>query len=269
MKRFVNVNRRISRWLTPDHFAQGDAYHFYNLYGRILLSMPTIARVLDVGAGKAWHFDPRFKKDYGLTLIGLDIDEAEMQNNPSLDEKLVADATQSLEVADGTIDLIMGHAVVEHFSNTETFITSCWRALRPSGMVIFAFPNKYAPFAILNQLLPLFISNFLLKTFVPGSQGVLGFRAFYDRCSYLSFKRLLIRNGFHIEYNYVSFFSSDYFAFFVPFYLLSLAMDLLRYIIGIKQLGSYNLFIASKPAAESDDAGALVEGEPNKPDNAK
>jgi hypothetical protein len=57
---------------------------------------------------------------------------------------------------------------------------------------------------------------------------------------------MLADNGFDLEHYHPSFFSSSYFAFFVPLYVVSLAFDLLRFILSIKNLSSFHLFVAMK-----------------------
>ena len=59
---------------------------------------------------------------------------------------------------------------------------------------------------------------------------------------------MLVEAGFaDVEFQ-VGYFSSAYFRFFVPIYLLSLGFDRLRYALKIKNLGSYYLVIAKADA---------------------
>ena len=203
--------------------------------------------VLDIGVGKSWFFPATIKQESNLYLVGLDIDDSEMKENSVLDKKTSGDACSSLHLEDNSVDLIMTRAAVEHFHDTVGCIRNCYRALRPGGKIIATFANRYAPFAILNRLLPRRLSSFLLKYLVAGSEGQLGFKAYYDRCSFSAFKTELLRSGFDVDDAYCSYFSSEYFKFFFPIYVLSLCWDYARYLARVPNLASHYCFVAIKP----------------------
>jgi SAM-dependent methyltransferase len=244
LRSFVRTNAEWSDRLTPSVVDETHAYTKYRQAGTALLQREP-ERVLDIGAGKRWHFDPALKAP-GMVLIGFDIDLCEMQENRLLDEKVVGDACKSLGVPDQSVDLIMGRAVIEHLHDNAAFLMNASRALREDGRLIVTFASKHAPFAILNRILPQRVSHWILAHLVPGSAGVLGFDAFYDRASFREFTQALDDAGFEIECAYVSFFSSWYFRFFVPLYLAGLCFDYLRYALGSPRLASHLTFVARK-----------------------
>jgi hypothetical protein len=108
------------------------------------------------------------------------------------------------------------------------------------------FASKHAPFAILNRILPRRVSQWLLTHLVPGSSGKLGFEAFYDRASFREFKGSLIDAGFEVEKEFASYFSSSYYRFFVPLFVVGLGFNYLCYALGTPCLASYFMFIARK-----------------------
>ena len=81
LRSFFAFNRRLSQAITPDHFHEANVFAAYHKIGAILLSHPDTKIVLDVGAGKQWHFPKHYKTWYSIKLIGLDIDGAEMKDN--------------------------------------------------------------------------------------------------------------------------------------------------------------------------------------------
>ncbi|MET4430133.1 MULTISPECIES: methyltransferase domain-containing protein [unclassified Mycolicibacterium] len=237
----------LSDRLAPKVIHTSHAYTRYTNAGTALLERGP-ATVLDVGAGRQWHFPPSLKKP-GMNLIGFDIDIAEMSDNALLDRKVSGDACQGLGVPDQSVDLIMGRAVIEHLHDTESFLIGANAALRENGHLIITFPNKHAPFAVLNRILPRRAAKWLLTHLVPGSSGTLGFEAFYDRASYREFKQGLIDAGFDIEEEYVSYFSSwYYFQFFVPLFIVGLALDSLFYALKRPRFAAYLTFVGRKPA---------------------
>src|SRR5262249_55036298 len=147
---FLDVNRRISKALTPKHVHEANVFGGYRKLGAMLLSHPDVRRVVDVGSGKSWHFPKHYKEWYGIHLIGVDIDAAEMLANELLDEKLECDVVESIPVEPGSVDLIMINSGVEHFHDNERFLRNAYQALRPGGFLLAQFPNRYAPFAIAN-----------------------------------------------------------------------------------------------------------------------
>jgi SAM-dependent methyltransferase len=244
LRHFVQVNVSLSDSMTPSIVQRTHAYEKYREAGEALLRREPRC-VLDVGAGRQWHFEPSLKSRH-MVLIGFDIDSSEMEQNLLLDQKVSGDACASLGVPNQSVDLIMARAVIEHLHDNASFLTNANRALREDGRLIVTFASRHAPFALLNQLLPQRISEWLLSHLVPGTSGLLGFKAFYDRASYREFKRLLVSSGFEVERAYASFFSAGYFRFFVPLFLAHLGFDYLRYALGNPRLASYFLFIAKK-----------------------
>lgn len=244
LKRIVDANVAASSAIEPSIVETTHAYTKYDEVGACLLrEVP--GTVLDVGAGRQWHFAPTFKKP-GMTLVGFDIDLEEMRENALLDQKICGDACEGLRVPDQSVDLIMGRAVIEHLHDNAAFLKAAHSALREGGRLIVTFPNKYAPFAILNRMLPQRVSHWLLSRLVPGSDGVLGFEAFYDGTSFHAFKKMLIDAGFDVEQEYASYFSSSYYRFFVPLFVIGLVYDFLTYALKRPKLASYFMFVARR-----------------------
>ncbi len=247
IENFIKWNIGISSRATPRIASSNMAYQRYYEVGSALLREMKDSTVLDIGAGKTWPFPVNLKQESNLYLVGFDIDDSEMKENSLLDMRSCGDACSSLSIEDGSVDLIMLRAAVEHLHDTAGCIRNCYRALRPGGKIIAAFANRYAPFAILNRLLPRRLTGFLLKHLVPGSDGELGFKAYYNRCSFTAFKADLLSSGFDVDDVYCSYFSSEYFKFFFPLYLLSLCLDYARYFTRAPNLASHYCFIATKP----------------------
>lgn len=246
LDRFVAFNRRLSFALTPKHLSESNVFSMYRKCALAIFGRSDIRTVLDIGAGRAWQFSASDKEAYQLKLIGIDIDADEMAYNDTLDEAVIADVTRPIPIDPGTIDFVTCHSGVEHFSNNDEFLKNAYHVLRPGGLMLMQFPTPTAPFAILNRILPARVTRWLLHRLVPGSDGVLGFKAYYDRTSYKEFSRLAEDNDFDIDYHFPGYFSAGYFAFFTPLYFLALGYDFVRFVFGIKGASSYNLFVLRK-----------------------
>lgn len=251
LRSFFAFNRTLSRAITPDHFHEANVFAAYHKIGAILLSHPNTKTVLDVGAGKQWHFPQHYKNWYSVKLIGLDIDGAEMRGNPLLDEKIECDAVEQIPLPPGTVDLVMISSGIEHFSNNQRFLENAYGVLRAGGYLIAQFPGRYAPFAVANRLLPKSTSKKLLATSMGETAEHLGFLAHYDRTNYSAFLRMVRASGFKVIYHLPGYNSSSYLEFFVPFYLVSYLYDTMMHAAGLRDLAAYNLWVLRKPG-ESD-----------------
>ena len=249
---FVRWNRRLSKRITPDNHYEANVFGMYIKTATICMAQGDVHHVLDVGAGAFWQFPLHYKADLGLHLTGVDIDGVNLARNVALDERLECDVTRALPLPDAAIDLITVWSGIEHFSDNASFLRNCARVLRPGGRLVAQFPSRYAPFAVANRLLPPRFTRWLLARIMPGSEGVLGFSAHYDNTDYAAFCRIVAAAGLEVEYYYPGYFSSDYFGFFLPLYILSTAYDLLRFCLGVRSLASYNLFILRKPGPANE-----------------
>ena len=248
---FLNANRRLSQRATPNHVHEANVFGVYRKIGTIVLSHPGVSKVADIGAGKEWQFPPYYKQWYHIELIGIDIDGDEMKSNLALDERIVCDATGTIPLSDGSVDLVMVHSGIEHFEDNERFLANMFRLLRPGGFFLAQFPGRYAPFAIANRLLPTWLAKRVLRVSM-GDTDVLGFKTFYDRTNHSAFKAISENVGFRQIYYVPGYFSSSYFEFFSPLFLFSYMFDTLRYGLGLKETASYNLFLLQKPLPGPD-----------------
>ena len=243
--RFRDMNIKLTRRLTP-HLVK--SIHAYDLFDRLAtkeLLRREVKVVLDIGAGKQFHLSRVLSSRNDIELIGQDIDDSEMVHNTSLDRSLVSDACVKIDLPSDSVDLVLSRATVEHLPEIASFLANVFRVLRPGGRVIVTFANRWATFAIINQLIPVRLKRMLLRHLVPGSDGVLGFETHYS--SYSQFRSALKAAGFIEEVSYSSFDGTVYFRFFAPLWLLVYISDLVRRLIGLPNLGSYNTFVYRRP----------------------
>jgi SAM-dependent methyltransferase len=211
-----------------------------------LSTLPAGAKVVDVGGGRKCDFAKYRSPRSGIKLIAVDISAEELEHNADVDETRVADVTKELPFDDEAVDLIVSRSVLEHLQNSELFIENSARILKRGGYAIHVFPSKYAPFAMINRLLPNSISKWLLHILIPGSEGRLGFRAYYDRTYMSGMKRIIKRYDFEIIDVEVSYYQAGYFNFFVPFFLLNVLYELIVYALRLENLAATVIVVARK-----------------------
>ena len=243
LARFLAANQRLSKVVEerlPAYFKR----HIQTLYRYAvadLVNRRPAQIILDVGGGKDCPFLAQVENPNEHLIIALDYAEEELHRNPHLDIKIAADATASgFPFRDGSADLVVSRAVVEHIRDNEAFFKNCAHVLRPGGIMIHAFPGRFAPFALMNQLLPNLWTRRLIGRLHPEwrEDANYGFLAFYDRCYFSAVQDLLDRNGFKNARFTFLYYQSMYFNFFFPLYLLMVSYDLTASALRIRNLAS-------------------------------
>jgi 2-polyprenyl-6-hydroxyphenyl methylase/3-demethylubiquinone-9 3-methyltransferase len=116
-------------------------------------------------------------------------------------------------------------------------------------------PSRNAVFARLNLLLPEPIKRFILfRIFPHKASGHEGFKAYYDRCTPRDFKAMAFRHGFKVDLERF-YFTSSYFSFFTPLYVLWRLWLLMFHRIAGDQAAETFVMVLRK--SDSDAPGAL------------
>jgi len=249
--RFIAANQWLCK-ATENHLPQVFKRHIQTLYKyqvADLLNRRAGRVVLDVGGGKECPFLPFLDPACGHLIIALDLSDEELRRNCQLDNKIVADAAaHGFPFRDGSTDLVVSRAVVEHIRDNSVFFQNCAHVLRPGGIMVHAFSGRFAPFALMNRVLPNRLTRHMIGHLHPEWQeeGNYGFPAFYDRCYFSAIKNLLNRNGFVNTRFDLLYYQSIYFNFCFPLFLLMLIYDLVASILGIRNLASGIVVVAER-----------------------
>lgn len=197
--------------------------------------------VLDIGGGKQCFLASRNISD--KRIICLDLQMRQLCANYDANYLIMGDAL-SIPLSDNSVDLVISRSFIEHVPSVETFFKEANRVLKKGGYLISVFPGKFAIFAMINQFLPEHLSKQALHHLVSTRDDELGFKAYYDRCFFTGIKNLLNQTDFKVldikDYH----FSSAYFEFFLPLFLLSCFYEICTQ--PFKNLASYLLIIARK-----------------------
>jgi SAM-dependent methyltransferase len=175
--------------------------------------------VYDVGGGRHPYVTLELKQALHLNVVGLDVDQGELENAPAgiYDRVVCADicAYRGGESA----DLVICQAVLEHVKDTDKAFSALASVVKPGGRVLIFVPSRNAVFARLNMLLPEAFKQRMLYFVYPDAQEKAGFKSYYHLCTPMDFRRLAHRNGLAIEEERL-YFRSKYFFGFFPAYLL-------------------------------------------------
>lgn len=126
------------------------------------------ALVLDAGAGRRRkHFDPQIRE--AKYIVGIDIDEGDLQVNGDVDAKVVGDL-QTLPFTSNTFDCIVSVDVVEHLEHPADFFREASRILKPGGVLVVCTPNLLGYKNLITRMLPRSVLDLAWKV-LKGQSG--------------------------------------------------------------------------------------------------
>jgi 2-polyprenyl-6-hydroxyphenyl methylase/3-demethylubiquinone-9 3-methyltransferase len=205
--------------------------------------------VWDIGGGKHPLIDLESKRRLGLTVVGFDLSESDLDRAPegSYDKAVVANITTFRGA--GTADIVVCQALLEHVRDTEAAMRAISSVLKPGGVVLLFVPCRNAPYAWLNRMLPHVLTKVLLRTLNPGGHGGQGFPPYYDRCTPRDFRRIAEGTGMSVI-DCRTYYMSSYFNAFFPVYLLWRAWILVIHRIAPEQFAeTFSMALRKKAGA--------------------
>lgn len=247
IKAFINANRKVAAAITK--LLKIDQRHLFGRYSETIanrLNHSSKQIVVDLGAGKRTLFAEYLTRPHSHLIIGVDISADEMIANPDLQAKCTANIGSGLPFVDNSVDLLVSHDLLEHIDDPKLFFSESKRILKPGGFFIHLLPSKFAPFALINQCLPSALSKRILSSLFSESRGIGGFPARYRLCYYSAIRTLMSKNELRAGRIITINDQSAYFGFFLPFFLISVLYEWVVQKVGIKNLASHLVIIATK-----------------------
>jgi 2-polyprenyl-6-hydroxyphenyl methylase/3-demethylubiquinone-9 3-methyltransferase len=222
-RKFLRWNRRASCWfdrvMMPTYFQVHGQTAFQNEVAAPYVIKKDLV-IYDVGGGSRPYITLNHKNKYDQTLVGLDIDAAELDAAPQglYDEKIAVDLTQYQGKANA--DVIICQAALEHVHDNAKSFAAMTSILKPGGYLCIFTPSRHAIFARLNMMLPQELKKkILFKLFPHKAKGHDGFKAYYDQCTPDDFQKLAAQNGFEVV-EIRAFYKSTYFEICFPIYVI-------------------------------------------------
>ena len=175
--------------------------------------------VYDVGGGKNPLIGPRPKSELGLTVIGIDIDAAELAAAPDrcYDRTICSDISRYR--GEGKADLVVCQALLEHVADTDGALAAISSILKLEGRALLFVPSRNAAYARLNLILPDGLKRRILSAVFPEMSRDHGFPAYYRGCTPARLEKLARAHGLDCERRRLYYYSS-YFSFCLPLYIL-------------------------------------------------
>jgi len=135
--------------------------------------------VLDAGCGRKWQI----KLQMPFTITGVDADQAALDKREDLDVALKEDI-QAADFGRNQFDLIYCSYVLEHVDGAEDLLSRFKAWLKPNGLLILRFPDKYTVFGFITRKTPHWVhvayKRHLLKMQMAGLDGHGPYPTVYD-----------------------------------------------------------------------------------------
>jgi 2-polyprenyl-3-methyl-5-hydroxy-6-metoxy-1,4-benzoquinol methylase len=115
-------------------------------------------RVLEAGCGSLSRID----LPSGRRLIGIDVEQRQLDRNDSLDEKILGDL-QDFDPPQPGFDLILCWDVIEHLPEPTKALECLTAALNPGGGLVLAFPNLWSLKGLVTKFTPYGVHAFFYR----------------------------------------------------------------------------------------------------------
>jgi SAM-dependent methyltransferase len=171
-------------------------------YLRINSVLEPTFTVVDLGCGRgaaaedpvAWRRHLQTLRGRCARVIGVDVDPA-ASSNPLIDEfRPMEDGRVPLP--DGSAQLCVSDAVVEHVEDVDLFFSECSRVLARGGYLFIRTPNARSYAAVASRLVPNRLHAKVLARVQPGRKEEDVFPTLYRCNTRAQLRRALERHGF-------------------------------------------------------------------------
>ncbi len=156
---------------------------------------PHNSKIFDAGCGNGNYIIDENRASISWA-AGLDVSKDFVQKNICLDEIIIGNL-EKLPFEDNSFDAVTSLWVLEHLKNPEAVFAEIYRILRPSGIFMFATPNRNFLPLIIIRILKFTRINHLLNSILFGRKKIYIFETYY-RANILSDIRRLNKNLFEI-----------------------------------------------------------------------
>jgi SAM-dependent methyltransferase len=161
----------------------------------LIRSLPDGATVLDLGGGRRCVYAGAVPEDRDIRLVAVDLSEEELARNETVDETRRADVSEELPFEDGSVDLVLSRALLEHVDGVPDAIRNMRRVLRPSGVALHLIPGRWSLFGMAARFLPFKPLLKLVHAVMPWTRGQVEFDVHYDHCDPKAIKQVLDESG--------------------------------------------------------------------------
>lgn len=206
------VDRNLTRFFP--RFKTGGFY-----FREYLKNYAPKAVILDAGCGRGGQIGEF--KNVAKEIIGLDIDERELNQNSVVDKKIKADLT-AVPLPKASVDIVSAEFVLEHLRSPAQSFSEIYRVLKPDGVFIFLTPNVLNPVMFFSKITPVFLHRFFKRELLKKEEII--HKTYYRANTYRRLFNLGRTAGFSkLEIQRAG--NPDYFAFLKPLVLPAILFE--------------------------------------------
>jgi SAM-dependent methyltransferase len=127
-------------------------------------------RVLDAGCGHQMYL----RIPDSATVVGIDIDPAQLEGNATIDEKILGDL-QTYPLPPESFDLVVCYEVMEHLKRPDLALANLIRAASPGGILVLGGPNLLSLKGLATRFTPHWVHRLYYRM---GGSGLEPFRTY-------------------------------------------------------------------------------------------
>jgi SAM-dependent methyltransferase len=208
--------------------------------------LPDAATVLDLGGGRRCVYAQAVPRGRNIRLVAVDISAEELAANEDVTDTRVADISKELPFADGSVDLVLSRALLEHVPDVPAAVRHMARVLKPGGVALHLVPGRYSLFGLAARLLPFRPLLGLVHLVMPWTRGQVEFDVRYDHCHPAALERLFREAGCRNVEVEVCWAQPGYFLALFPLFVAHAAYEWVVRRLGVRRLASYMIVRAER-----------------------
>ena len=247
IKSFVRWNLRSCERLAR-RYPRFFGYPSYSaeLEGRIRSSLQrSPASVLEAGGIDR----PRLRRGCGFIYDGLDIED-----KPACHEIYDHFLVQSIEdPVPRRYGVVFSMTLLEHVPDNRASVRAMFEALEPGGETHHYVPGSNHPYALATRLVGARLQKILIRVLRPNvDPHTSGYPTYFNHCTPKAMTQCFREAGFEEVDVRVFYRANEYFAWFLPIYVLVTAFENLCRDLDWRQLGSGFVISGRKPVADAE-----------------
>jgi SAM-dependent methyltransferase len=212
----------------------------------LIRALPDGATVLDLGGGRRCVYAGAVQPPGRVKLVAVDISAEELALNGDVSETRVADVAAGLPMPDGSVDLLLSRALLEHVQDVPVAIRHMARVLKPGGVALHLVPCRYSLFGLAARLLPFGPLVRLVHLVMPWTRGHVEFPVVYDHCYPQALEKEFRAAGFSRLESWITWAQPGYFEAVYPAFLLHSLYEWAVRHLRLRKLAAYTVVRATR-----------------------
>jgi SAM-dependent methyltransferase len=212
----------------------------------LIRALPDGSTVLDLGGGRRCVYAGSVEPPGRVKLVAVDISAEELAMNDNVSEKRVADVALGLPMPDGSVDLILSRALLEHVHGVPAAIQHMARVLKPDGVALHLVPCRYSLFGLAARLLPFGPLVRLVHVVMPWTRGNVEFPVVYDHCYPQALEKEFRAAGFSRVESWITWAQPGYVEAVYPAFLLQALYEWAVRHLRLRRLAAYTVVRATR-----------------------